>query len=67
MTPLWTTASSPSPPRCGWALASVGGTVRGPAGVADADPAPQRPPGEALFQPVDPSGRLAQDKLALRR
>ena len=37
MTPLWTTRRTPSPPTCGWALTSVAGAVRGPAGVADAD------------------------------
>ena len=42
MTPLWTTATRPSPPRCGMGVAVVGRAMRGPAGVADAGAAGSR-------------------------
>ena len=59
MMPLWTTATSPFASVCGCALTSVAGTVRGPAGVADADLAP-----EPLRASSSPRSRTRPARLA---
>ena len=63
MTPLWTTATTPLPPRCGWAFASVAGRAW-PSGVAEADVAGRRRFLQLGGELVDAAGRLGDAKAA---